>query len=254
VVYESRAGSNVGNTPASSPEQWLDTGATNKFRAFDSQIFLPATNEELIEYEITPSQLLSSVFLIAVQAASITVRMVDAGDGVVYEQTKNMVRTDNVLNIWDYFFLPIELAREAEFQDLPPYDGATIEISLSRPDDVVSVGEIVLGFDFEVGESLIGTEIGFRSLTRKERDVFGRINLIPRESIKVVKFNVSVDPRNYANLLTVLADVDKKLFVARSGRGLQMYGTTVFGINRDFSLPIQATEISAITVEVEEVI
>jgi hypothetical protein len=50
--YESLANGNVGNNPTTSPLEWLDLGATNRWRMFDGGTSTLTTNAESIDVTI----------------------------------------------------------------------------------------------------------------------------------------------------------------------------------------------------------
>ena len=90
-VWESLAASNVGHTPATSPTWWVRVGPTNRMAMFDTSVSSQTTKSGGIDVTVAPGETVDTLALLNVNAATIRVRMTDPTDGVVYDQTTNMI-------------------------------------------------------------------------------------------------------------------------------------------------------------------
>jgi hypothetical protein len=86
-VYESLQASNTGHTPRSSPTWWLDHGATNKWRMFDSSVTSQSQNAETIEVTVAPGGVANGVALLNVSAGSARFRMRDPNNSATVTMT-----------------------------------------------------------------------------------------------------------------------------------------------------------------------
>lgn len=72
-IYESLVALNVGNTPHKSITQWLDRGATNRWKPFDQSVTSQVEQVDSISYVLQATGRVDSVALLNVSAASATI-------------------------------------------------------------------------------------------------------------------------------------------------------------------------------------
>ncbi|WP_293576695.1 hypothetical protein [Phaeobacter sp.] len=88
-------------------------------------------------------------------------------------------------------------------------------------------------------------------LSTKERDQFGRFEIIPRDKAKLVSYEVAVQTRNndyVADFLEEVADIPC-IHIGDPSRG----GATTYGYPRDFGFPYETRSIFKLFLEVERV-
>lgn len=112
-----------------------------------------------------------------------------------------------------------------------------------------SVGVVLPGFLINVGMSLYDSSTGIQDFSKKERDAFGRIAIVPRTYTNKINFKVACDTNrifmikeffaSFRALLTLytVSDVDFDFVVA--------------GYFKDFSIPIDSYTQSIFNLEVE---
>ena len=85
--YESLTDYNTGNSPPDSPTEWLDLGATNRWRMFDGGVDTATANSDAIEVELGFDQyeIVNGLALFNVLGARILIDRYDEDDTLVYE-------------------------------------------------------------------------------------------------------------------------------------------------------------------------
>ena len=239
-------------TPDLDQLNWLDLGATNRYRMFDNIISSVSNKVGDIEFTLTPNQVIDSIALLNVNATTVRVVMTDPVFGVVYDRTKELRGSSEVIDYFSYFFAPlVSLAdlKTAIFLDLPSHPTATTTVYISSGVSEVEVGEVVYGVQTEVGRTNYGTAIGIKSFSRKETDEFGNVTVIKRKNSKYADYDVDIDNINLASVQRFFADIDSVpcVFVGNP----DMEELIVYGFYSDFKATISFTTVSKCTLRVE---
>jgi len=257
-IYEAlQASTNVDpTTDTSDPPYWLDIGATNRWKAFDQKISDPVTVADgvnTIEYTLGAFGIPSnSVTLFGLKGRSASLVVNDATDGEVYNQEISLI--DNALvNDWfTYFFEPARVKSEAIFEGIPPYANAEYDITVEDATDAEpELGQVVLGQEYELGETNYGTSVSIEDFSRKERDDFGNAILVERPFAKLIDFDFIVNTNEVRRTAILLETVRATPAVYYAGPDTERFGTTVYGFFRNFSINLDGPAISNVTLEVE---
>ena len=232
---------------------WVYVSYTNPFRMFDKENSSKTTNSTVIDVTIAPSiydGIVNSIAILEVTANSVQITVTDATDGVVYDKTFSLINYSNVLNIYDYFFEPINLVNQSLTIDLPNYVGADIRIQIFG--DAVSIGTCLLGKYVKIGCTKYGAGVGITDYSKKEADTFGGFTVVERNYSKRGTFEVVVPTENLDNIVNVFASRRAKptLYFAT-----QKYKCTIiYGFYKDFSPIISYPTISEMNLEIEGLI
>lgn len=257
-IYEAlQASTNVNpTTDTSDPPYWLDIGATNRWKAFDQKISDPVTVADgvnTIEYSLGAFGIPSnSVTLFGLKGRSASLVVTDTTDGEVYNQDISLI--DNALvNDWfTYFFEPARVKSEAIFEGIPPYANAQYDITVEDDTDAEpELGQIVLGQEYELGETNYGTSVSIEDFSRKDRDSFGNAILVERPFAKLIDFDFTVNTGEVRRTAILLETVRATPAVYYAGPDTERFGTTVYGFFRSFSINLDGPAISNVTLEVE---
>ena len=155
-IYE-RIVTGAGTTPPDLDQvNWLDLGYTNRYRMFDNIISSVSGQMGGIEFTLTPNQIVNGIALLNVNASTVRVVMTDPVDGVVYDKTKELRSSSNVIDYFSYFFAPLVNLGDLDtaiFLDLPNKPTATITVYVSSGAALVEVGEVVYGVQSEIGRA-----------------------------------------------------------------------------------------------------
>lgn len=242
-------------TPDLDQINWLDSGYTNRYRMFDNTISSVSSRVGGIEFTLTPNQVINGIALLNVNASTVRVVMTDPIEGVVYDRTKELRSSSNVIDYFSYFFAPlINLGdlNTAIFLDLPNRPTATTTVYISSGTGLVEVGEVVYGIQYVVGRTNYGTAIGIKSYSRKEVDEFGKVTVIKRKNSKYADYDIDIDNVNLASVQRLFADIDSVpcVFIGNT----EMEELIVFGFYSDFKATISFPTVSKCTLRVEGLI
>lgn len=250
AVYEAVIAS-TGQDPAADAAgtYWLRLGATNRWKSFDRLISDQVSRAGTITYSIRPDLLADAVAFFGLNASSIRVRATDPVDGVIYDQTRAIIDNTSVFDGWSYCFEPITFESQEIFTGVPVYTGVTLDITLSSG-GTTRVGQIVVGRDQYLGETLVDTSIGIEDFSIKDRDDFGNAIIVERAYAQTANFRFSFPSSDARRLRGILARLRATPAVYYAGDGTSQFGTTIYGFFRDFSVPI-TTNVSFANLEVE---
>lgn len=199
---------NTGKEPGANPLDWLDGGATNRWRMFDEKVGTQTEREGGIVLEIQADEFVNSVALLNVFANTAKVQMIDPVEGVVFERTVQTFDV-GVKNLWQYFFKPIRRRTDVVFDDLPLYAGVKIRIELIVPAETVAkIGVLIIGSSFNIGCARWGSSVGRRSFARKERDEFGNLFVQKGETAKRPEFDLIIETDRVDEVLEELDALD----------------------------------------------
>tara|TARA_R110000796_G_scaffold162657_1_gene279627 strand:+ start:282 stop:1187 length:906 start_codon:yes stop_codon:yes gene_type:complete len=252
-VYESASAGNTGNDPTTDTTgtNWIEVGATNKWKAFDQHISDPATNANTIEYVISSgTTIVNSLAFFGISADTIQIQITAAATEV-YNTTFSLLGTSSVIDWYTYFFEPATIkAQELLVVDLPSYTDTTITITITDTGNVVEVGQVVLGRIFNLGRTGYGSSIGIEDYSRKERDAFGNAIILERAFAQKAIYEVSIFTADARRVQKFLAEYRAKPLVW-IGNQDPTYGLIVYGFYTQFSINLSTFSTSYSTIEVE---
>lgn len=239
-------------TPDLDQINWLDAGYTNRYRMFDNIISSVSSRTGGIEFTLTPNQVINGIALLNVNASTVRVVMNDPIEGVVYDRTKELRSSSNVIDYYSYFFAPLINLGDLDtaiFLDLPNKPTATITVYVSSGVGLVEVGEVVYGVQSVVGRTNYGTAIGITSYSRKDTDEFGKVTVIKRKNSKYADYDIDIDNTNLAFVQRLFQDIDSVpcVFIGNP----EMEELIVYGFYKDFKATISFPTVSKCTLRVE---
>lgn len=253
-VYESAQGSNTGNDPTTDDGTWwIEVGSTNRWKAFDQKISDRVENADSITYSITPATMVTGLAFFNVAATSIQIDIYDnaATPQLVTSQTIDLVDNTEVVDWFTYFYEEVEYDTEAIFSGVPIYAGYRVDITLTATGSTARVGQIVLGKEYTIGETLDGTKVGITDYSKKDRDTYGNPIIVERGYAQTVTFQVALNTGDTRRIQRLLAAYRAKPAVYFLDADTHDFGTTVYGFYADFEIPLSAGGKSFATLEIE---
>lgn len=253
AVYQA-AQASTGQDPATDTSEtyWVNIGATNRWRAFDSVISggqvigVGAT----ITYQLRLSRTLDSIAFFNLDATSVRVRARIVGASADFmDVTHSLAARDDVTNFWGYIYNEFTFTPDLVLADLLLPSGCDVYITITAG-AVAQVSEIILGRAVRIGDVRTGTSLGIVDYSLKERDPWGRLVVTQRPVTTTVNFVVRIDSQSAAWLHKTMKSVASKVCVFFEDDGTDDFGTTIVGILRDYDLTIAARR-SSMTLEVE---
>lgn len=258
LVYRSVADGNTDNPSSPSDPTtplWVLLGYSNPYRMFTEGVDSITTQDVDTPLEITLDfgENIETIGLLNMKGESVTVTMTDPTEGVVY--TSTITLTDiSVEDWWEYFFSPYKLQTDAVFQKLPPYNNATVTITITPvTGGQASLGRLVAGVSYEIGTTDYGSSVGRRRYRDLTRDGFGNLVIRPLRYVKRGNFEVTLDNTRIDTVQRYFDEVQDvpTLFVGVKNIPGMSSSTTIFGIAKDFDLNIEYFEKSTYSLEIE---
>ena len=259
VIYQhkiyQRIVTGAGTTPPDLDQvNWLDGGYTNRYRMFDNTLSSVSSKMGGIELMLTPNQIINGIALLNVNASTVRVVMNDPIEGVVYDRTKELRSSSNVIDYYSYFFAPLlsENLETAIFLDLPSKPTATITVYVSSGAGLAEVGEVVYGVQSIVGRTNYGTAIGITSYSRKDTDEFGKVTVVKRKNSKYADYDIDIDNNKLSVVQRLFSEIDSVpcVFIGNP----DMEELVVYGFYKEFKATISFPTVSKCTLRVEGLI
>lgn len=241
AIWESIQAANVGHDPLTDvvSEWWFRIGATNRWRAFDNRLGGVTRQPGNITYTIRPPRTLNSIAFFGLDAQSVRIRVTTPGAVLIYDQTFQLASRDQVGTFWEYIYTPFTVRSDLILTGLSLPSGSSIEITVASTGSA-EVGEIMIGNQIDIGISLMGSSLGIVDYSRKDRDEFGGVFIVPRPVSETVRFRFSVPSGGEARVQQVIRRITSKVCVFYAIEGEDRFGMTIAGILRDYELTIGA--------------
>ena len=251
-IYEA-VGSSTGVNPATDDgTNWLNIGATNRWKAFDQKISDPVTQLESISYTLTDDNSTpTAVALFGLKGVTATVTVTDSVEGEVYSETKSLLDTLDVIDWYSYFFEEITYVSTMLFTGIPPYFGSTAEVTVTEATgETAKLGQLVFGFLVDLGLTTYGTAISIQDFSRKETDAFGNFIVVQRAFSNLIDFDVRLPTQTAGRVRRVLAEY-RATPIVYIGNEDSSYGTIAYGFYRNFDITLDTPSYSFAAIEVE---
>lgn len=250
-VWESIQSNNTGHNPGADTlsEWWVRVGATNRWRAFDERLGGVTTGGASINYSIALPRTLNALCFFGLNAETVRVRIVTPGSVVIHDETITLSDREDVGNFWEYVHNGFTFKPDLIITGLSMPSGVTVELTISAG-LAAQVGEIFFGNDIQIGTTLTDTSLGIVDYSKKDRDEWGGVFLVPRPVTKTVTFRFSLPTTGAARVQQIMSRVASKVCVFYAVEGEDPFGTTVAGILRDYDLTLTA-RLSTGTIQAE---
>jgi len=241
--------SSTGKTPETSPDDWQDMGATNRWAAFDRKVGTKSTATTSMSFTLTPG-LINSIGLVGCDAATVQVVMTDPTHGEVFNRTYSMAREISESSYWTYFFEPRGRKTTLIIENLPTSRNPSVVVTLTVPTgQPVSLGALLIGRTYTYARAaLAGASVGLRDFSRKGRDDFGNWEIVERTWSRRAEWDFilkNTDMDNYVERMAALRSTPA-LFIGGP------YDTTaLYGFYLDTQVVIEYPQHSECRIEIE---
>lgn len=259
-IYESAAGSNVGNYPPDSPTHWIDLGYVNRWRMFDGGTFTQTRQDESITCTLEVAGFCNSLAFFNIDAAEVTIK-VYSSSVLIYERSVDLSIDVSESNWWNYFYGQSDFSDATrDFVDLsmPGGLGHVIELVFNRPGASAGVGLVIVGRQQELGQTMFGSRVGITDYSRKEVDDFGNFTVVQRKFAKRAEMDVLAKTSDAARIQRAMIAVraEPTVFIGAAAADVMaetpmFEETIVYGYYRDFDLLLETAGISTYTLEIE---
>jgi len=247
-LYEALQAS-TGSFPPDNPADWNDLGAIDRWKMFDGGTNTQTVNPDSIEVTLEPDGIINSFTLLNIEAAEAEVTVTDDLEGVVFNETYNLIDNSSVDSWYAYFFEPISQSTQITDLSLPAYGSPQIDITLTNTGNDAKCGLTVIGSEADIGTTIFGTSVGIRDFSRKESDEFGNFNVVERRFFRLVDYDARIPTPNVQFVQRLLSDRRAKPTVYIGE--VDNPETIVYGYYRDFDIVLSNPAFSNATIEVE---
>jgi len=160
-----------------------------------------------------------------------------------------MIDNSNVMSWYDFFWQPYDRKSDITFTDLPAYSDMTINVYVENNELDTSVGELVVGQLYRIGDAQYGTSVGIVDYSRKETDDFGNYVIIERRFTKKAEYDVKINPSAVSSVQRTLADyrVTPVVWIGDE----EMQETIVYGYYKSFDITLASMAWADATITVE---
>lgn len=241
--------------PENDPKKWLDLGATNKWAAFDFMRSAGSESANTISFSINPGKRVDTIGLVGLQAEHVLITITVAGNEV-YRYESNMT-TRNTVSWYTYFFGSFGYVPSVLRQDLPPYVGATINVTLTNPVESVKIGSCILGRKVYLGATQYNARSDSMNFSIIDRDDFGNATLKPRRSVP--KTNQTLwTPKEMVNQVREVRKDLNAVPALWSGLDDQFddpyfESLLILGIYKQFEIDLAKPKVAMVSLELEEI-
>lgn len=203
VRYQSLAASNVGKDPSVEANNsgtaavWRKLGATGPYKMLDDFVETKTVGTEGTPLTFTvPFDHANSFALLNLSADSVTVKITDGegGDGVLFEETIEMVEDISNLSLYEYCFSRIKNTTDIIRSDIVYGVGGTLEVTVVAATQPPSVGHVVVGVAHTIGITKFDAESRLTDYSKKTVDDFGAATLVPRSFAKRTSLPIYLHP------------------------------------------------------------
>lgn len=188
LLYRSIVAGNIGNA-LSDTTKWQPYGSTNAHAMFDSTYGSQTTNADTISVVITPGQIINTLFVGNIEAASVTVAQSISG----WSNTISL-NSHPVLSWYDYWYEPLLRKTDCLFTDIPPFSASALTVTIDNTGDTAACGILNVGQSVTLGKTQWGVLGGIISYSGTTTDSFGNTTFLPRSSAKQINLEVAITP------------------------------------------------------------
>lgn len=245
-IYESLVAGNIGNTPETSPVQWLDVAPTNRWAMFDSVVGTVTTLASPLTVVLAPGAI-NAIALLELVGTSVTVSMTSGGSPV-YSRTVGLEGSAPA-DYYEYFFDPFSQRTSVVLTDLPPYADGIVTVDLTGT--TVSMGLLSVGLQSDLGEAEHGATAGITDYSLKTIDAFGNTTLTRRSYAKRTNLRLWLDKGDVNRVHRKLADLRATPCVWVGADDADLDPLTVYGFYKDFQLEIAYPTAALCSLEIE---
>jgi hypothetical protein len=185
-----------------------------------------------------------------IDCASATVRMYDATDGEVYEETQSGIDNSGIDDYYQYCFNPVIVKPDLLFSGMPNYANGYVSVVIQASSGQTAFcGLCYVGNSLTVGDTQGGMQLGIQDYSVKSQDDFG---------------NYTITERNYSRKVTMLINMESYLVdsvhnILSAYRALPAvyigstrYGASfAYGFYKDFNIEIPGPNYSLCSIEIE---
>jgi len=247
-TYVSLIAGNVGK-PLTDTTAWAPNGVTNRWAMLDQYNNTQTSNAEEIIVVLTAQALAQGVYIGNADASDVRISCYDPNDGLVYQETKNLIISDSGSSFYNWCFKRIRKKSYAVSVQLPPYYTGLVTIALRKPGGTPKCGMCVLGPLVDVGLSQYGLSREIKDYSTVNFNFDGTSNVQKRNFAKIMDVDVLIDNAYIDSVIESLENYRQKPV---AWIGAAAYGSAcLFGTYTSFKSVISYPTQSAMNLQIQ---
>lgn len=259
-VYQSLAAGNVGNYPPTdvlaTVPKWVEVSSTNRWKAFDTKTNSQTSQATSITYSITPGQVFDSIAFLNLEAATVRVVLTDPVDGVVYDETINLLDvtltgTEPEMDWYAYFFSEITMVTDLARLGISLYLNTTLDITITYTGGTAKVGTIVFGKQMSIGDTQYSPSVGIMDYSVKDTDAFGNTVITERAYADKMSCDVVIPTNSIPYIKRLLASYRATLILYVGADETTYPSMIMLGFYRDFNIVFSYPAFAICSIEIE---
>ena len=264
VRYQSLAASNVGKDPSVEANNsgtaavWRKLGVTGPYKMLDDFVETQTVGTEGTPLTFTvPFDHANSFALLNLSADTVTVKITDGtgGDGVLFEETIEMVADIGSYSLYDYCFSRIKNTTDIIRSDIVYGVGGTLEVTVVAATQPPSVGHVVVGVAHTIGITKFDAESRLTDYSKKTVDDFGVATLVPRSFAKRTSLPIYLHPDQSDYVAGILTSLRAKPCVwVGDNRDIGYNALTAFGWIEDWRSVYSGPNEQQLSVDIQGLI
>lgn len=246
--YERLVAGTTATAPESDPINWVDVGPTNKWAMFDKSVGTVTSAASPITIVLDLGQICEGLALLDLDCESVTVTASVSGTPVYSATLAPVLDTAPIIDFYSYFFESIVRRTTMVLTDLPPYVGMQITIVIAGS-GTVQCGTCVVGRVYEIGDSMLGAQIGITDYSKKSTDDFGATTVVERGYANRMTMRASMPAAAVTRVATRLKSIRAVPVVWIGADDIE--STVIYGWCRDWGVDLQlkTTYFCSLTIE-----
>jgi len=247
-VYESAAGGNIGNNPATTLD-WTEVGPTNRWALFDRSNSTQTVQATSFYYRLQPTGAFNSLALLGLTGVqTMRVRVTHSTLGSLYYRTLDLTSLPVQAGWWEWFYGERRGPSLAILMDVPGVIGAELRVDVTGT-TALAAGVLLFGQAKEIGLLVQqGARVGIQDYSRKEADDFGNTVLVQRAYAKRASFDLPIKAELVDEAIDYLASIRATpcLFV-----GPRYESAVIYGFYKEFDVNIAYATVSECSLQIE---
>ncbi|WP_413672257.1 hypothetical protein ACEN9H_23350 [Massilia cellulosiltytica] len=247
-TYVSIIAGNVGKA-LTDTSAWAPNGVTNRWAMLDQYNNTQTSSAEEIIVVLTSQELAQGVYIGNADASDVRISCYDQNDGLVYQETQDLIIPDSGSSFYNWCFKPIRKKSYAVSVQLPPYYAGLVTIALRKPAGTAKCGMCVLGPLVDIGLSKYGLSREIKDYSTVNFNFDGTSNVQKRNFAKVMDVDVLIDNAYIDSVIEALENYRQKPV---AWIGVAAYGSAcLFGTYTSFKSVIQYPTQSAMNLQIQ---
>ncbi|MCU7885285.1 MAG: hypothetical protein KZQ82_13930 [Candidatus Thiodiazotropha sp. (ex Lucinoma annulata)] len=247
-IYESLGDNNQGNYPPDNPLSWLDIGATNRWKMLDNSVGSQTVQATSMTVTVQ-AKYVDTLALLNLQGDSVRVRLLDAADQVLSDDTHDLSVHES--GSWsDYFFGDFVYRNSLVL----PINGlyATVKIEVTLTGEQCTIGHLLAGRAIWLGGTRWDAWLGITDYSIKDTNDFGETYLTKRGYGNSLDVDVWIESGSVDRVHRTLADLRATPVLWQANNDETIYESLIlFGWYRDFQQVLPGPKYSICSLNLE---